>query len=94
MIKKLNWKKNIINIKTKPKTRKQIKTKTFDDYFKECIKNKKTPKHTPVYLRKALKRAIKEYQVGIKYEKSALDNFAEKYVIEGKPNITRKKHHK
>ena len=31
--------------------------------------------------------SLREYQVGIKHEKSVLDNFAEKYVIEGKPNI-------
>ena len=30
---------------------------------------------------------MREYQVWIKHEKSALDNFAEKYVIEGKPKI-------
>ena len=32
--------------------------KTFDDYFEECIKNKKIPKDTPSYLKKALERAI------------------------------------
>ena len=30
---------------------------------------------------------MREYQFGIKYEKSVLENFAEKYVIEGKPRI-------
>ena len=30
---------------------------------------------------------MKEYNVGIKHEKSALDNFAEKCVIHGKPGI-------
>ena len=34
----------------------------------------------PAYLKKALGRAMREYEVGIKREKSALDNFAEKYV--------------
>ena len=31
---------------------------------------------------------MKEYDKGIKHEKSALSNFAEKYVIEGKPVLT------
>ena len=31
---------------------------------------------------------MKEYDKGIKHEKSALSNFAEKYVIEGKPGLT------
>ena len=30
---------------------------------------------------------MKECNVGIKHEKSALDNFAVKYVIDGKPDI-------
>ena len=30
---------------------------------------------------------MKEYDNGIKHEKSALKNFAEKYVIDGKPKI-------
>ena len=62
--------------------------KTFDEYFQECIKNKTIPKDTPHYLKKALERAMKEYEKGIKHEKSALSNFAEKYVIEGKPCLT------
>ena len=31
---------------------------------------------------------MKEYEKGIKLEKSALSNFAEKYVIDGKPGLT------
>ena len=31
---------------------------------------------------------MKEYDKGIKHEKSALSNFAEKYVISGKPGLT------
>ena len=54
------------------------KIKTFDEYFQECIKNKKSPKGTPAYLKKALERAMREYHFGIKREK---------YVIEGKPKI-------
>ena len=45
----------------------------------ECIKNKSIPKDTPHYFKKALERAIKEYEKGIILEKSALANFAEKY---------------
>ena len=70
-------------IKSKPKQ----KIKTFDDYFQECMKNKSIPKDTPPYLKKALERAMKEYDNGIKHEKSAFQNFAEKYIIDGKPKI-------
>ena len=72
--------------KRKPKSKQKIKT--FDEYFQECIKNKTIPKDTPHYLKKALERAMKEYDKGIKHEKSALSNFAEKYVIDGKPGLT------
>ena len=64
------------------------KIKTFDEYFQECIKNKTIPKDTPLYLKKALERAMKEYDKGIKVEKSYLKNFAEMYVIDGKPGLT------
>ena len=30
---------------------------------------------------------MKEYDVGIKHEKSALKKFADKYIIEGKPVV-------
>ena len=73
-------------IKKKPPPSKKIKT--FEDYFEECIKNKKIPKDTPSYLRKALERAINEYDQGIEIEKSALDEFAKKYIIKGEPGIT------
>ena len=63
------------------------KPKTFDEYFQECIKNKKIPPDTPSYLRKALERAIKEYDQGIIKEKSALDGFANKYNVEGKSDV-------
>ena len=61
--------------KTNPK-RKKKKTKTFEEHFQECTKNKTIPADIPSYLKKALERALKEYQQGIKKEKSALDNFA------------------
>ena len=34
------------------------KIKTFDEYFKECIKNREIPKDTPPYLKEALERAM------------------------------------
>ena len=74
--------------KFKPKSKSKQKIKTFDEYFQECIKNKTIPKDTPHYLKKALERAMKGYDKGIKLEKSALSNFAEKYVIDGKPGLT------
>ena len=74
--------------KTKPKLKLKQKIKTFDEYFQECIKNKTIPKDTPHYLKKALERAMKEYNKGIKHEKSALSNFAEKYIMDGKPGLT------
>lgn len=72
----------INNIKKKQnKTKPKQHIKKFEEYFQECIKNKTIPDDTPPYLKKALERALKEYQQGIKKEKSALENFAEEYVI-------------
>ena len=72
--------------KVEPKVHSK-RIKTFEDYFEECIKNKKIPKDTPSYLRKALERVIKEYEQGIEIEKSALSEFAKKYIIKGEPGI-------
>ena len=60
------------NIIRKPKHKK---INSFQEYFEECIRNKKIPKDTPPYLRKALERAILEYekknkQPLLKYEKN------------------------
>ena len=52
--------------KPKPKPKPKQKIKTFDEYFQECIKSKSIPKDTPDYLKKALERAMKEYDNGIK----------------------------
>ena len=71
---------------TAPSKKKKIKT--FDEYFEECIKNKKIPKDTPSYLREALERAMKEYDQGLEKEKSALEGFANKYTIQGIPGLT------
>ena len=67
---------------------KNKKIKTFDEYFKECIKNKEIPKDTPFYLREALERAMREYDQGLVKEKLSLEGFANKYVIEGIPGLT------
>ena len=77
---------DIKNLKKKKKKKKKLKT--FEDYFKECIKNKEIPKDTPDYLRKALERALYEHEQGIEIEKSALDKFAIKYIFKGIPGIT------
>ena len=61
-INKIN--KAIEKLTPKPKP-KPNKIKTFEEYFQECIKNKTIPPDTPSYLRKALERAIKEYDQGI-----------------------------
>ena len=79
--------KQQVKSKPKPKPKPKQKITTFDEYFQECIKNKSIPKDTPEYLKKALERAMKEYDNGIKYGKSALKNFAEKYFTDGKPKI-------
>ena len=77
--------------KVKPKKIKSKvvskKLKTFEDYFEECIKNKKIPKDTPPYLREALERVLREYQQGIVIEKSSLNGFAKKYIIKGKSGV-------
>ena len=74
--------------KRKSKSKSKSKEKGYEEYYQECIKNKTIPKDAPDYFKKALKRAKKEYEKGIKLEKSALTNFAEKYVIDGKPGLT------
>ena len=93
---KLNEKvKQGIDIKKKYKYKKApVKTtapskkiKTFEEYFEECIKNKKIPKDTPPYLREALERAMYEYDQGLEKEKSALEGFANKYIIQGIPGL-------
>ena len=72
--------------KKKDKTKKK-KIKTFDEYFEECIKNKKIPEDTPIYLREALERAMREYDQGLVKEKSSLSGFTNKYTIEGEFGI-------
>ena len=74
-----------INIKKKPK-----KKKTFQEYFDECIKNRKIPEDTPSYFKKAIQEALKQYDEKIVKTKSAIDEFARQYVIEGDPNLVPK----
>ena len=77
-----------IKKKYKKKVSQKKKIKTFDEYFEECIKNKKIPKDTPPYLREALERAMYEYDQGLEKEKSALEGFANKYIIQGIPGLS------
>ena len=79
--------------KPKPPSKKvciseKKKVKSFDDYFEECIRNRKIPEDTPPYLREALERAILEYDQGLEKEKSAFEDFAVKYTIQGIPGLT------
>ena len=94
-IDKLNEKvKQGIDIKKEMKKRKNKKItpvkkiKSFDEYFQECIENKEFPEDTPPYFREALERAIKEYHQGLVIEKSAFENFVNKYIFEGDPDLT------
>ena len=66
---------------------KMKKIKSFDEYFQECIENKEFPADTPPYFREALERAIKEYHQGLVKEKSAFENFINKYIFEGDPGL-------
>ena len=85
-IKKVSSKKKATVKKTPPSEKKEIKS--FDEYFEECIKNKEIPKGTPPYFREALERAILEYDQGLEKEKSAFEDFAVKYIIEGIPGLS------
>ena len=73
--------------KLRERNNRKPKIKTFNDYFQESIKNKTIPPDTPSYFRKALEKALKEYEQGIIKEKSALEEFAKKYIIKGEPGI-------
>ena len=78
--------KLIADIKEIKESREKIKH-TNKPKPKTVNKNKTIPNDTPSYLCKALKRAIKEHEQGIEKEKSALDEFANKYIVKGKPGI-------
>ena len=92
---KADYKKKLIDdinklqkVRDKIKPKPKPKPKTFEEYFQDCIKNKTIPPDTPSYLRKALERALKEYEQGIEKEKSSLEGFANKYVVKGETDIT------
>ena len=74
--------------KVRDKLKPKSKPKTFEEYFQDCIKNKTIPDDTPSYLRKALERALKEYDQGIEKEKSSLEGFANKFIVKGKTDVT------
>ena len=75
-------------LRKEKKEEKKIIIKSFEEYFEQCMKNKEIPPDTPSYFRKALERAIIEHDQGIIKEKSSLENFANKYVIEGEHGFT------
>ena len=80
-------KKGIDIKKERKKKSKPKKIKTFEEYFQECIQNKKIPLDTPLYLRKSLERAMREYDQGITREKSALNDFANKFILKGESGL-------
>ena len=92
-LKKFNQKmrKDRRKLNKSPKPKKKIKTKkkklNYDEYFEECIRNKKIPKDAPLYLRKAIERAIRERDQGLIREKSALEGFANMYKVKGEPGL-------
>lgn len=55
-------------------------------------KNKTIPADTPPYLKKGLEHALIECQQGVKKEKSALENFAQKYIFDGEAKVTPKQY--
>ena len=86
VITKINKVRELGNKIKKGKVKSKVvtkKVKTFEDYLEECIINRKIPKDTPSYLRKALERVLREYQQGIEMEKSSLDGFAKKIYYQG-----------
>ena len=92
---KADYKKKLIDdinklqkVRDKIKPKPKPKPKSFEEYFQDCIKNKTIPSDTPSYLRKALERALREYDQGIEKEKSSLEGFANKYIVKGKTDVT------
>ncbi len=69
-------------------TIKKSKPKSFQEYFDECIKNRKIPEDTPPHFRKAIEKVLKQYKSKIIKTKSAMGNSINQYQIEGDPNLT------
>ena len=68
---------------------KKPKPKTFQEYFEECIKNRKIPKDTPPYFRKALEKLLKKYKPNkLVKTKSALKGAVTEYQIKGDSKLT------
>ena len=53
--------KKIVKAKSTPKSKSKLKHLMI--IFRNLSKNKKVPKDTPAYLKRALERAMREYQV-------------------------------
>ena len=87
-LKESEKRKRLRKEKEEKKEKKKIKIKSFEEYFEQCIKNKKIPPDTPSYFHEALERAINEHEQGIIKQKSSLENFANKYEIEGEHGFT------
>ena len=68
--------------------KKKPTPKSFQEYFDECIKNRKIPEDTPPHFRKALEKVLKQYKSKIIKTKSALNKSVNQYQIEGDPNLT------
>ena len=69
-------------------TIKKSKPKSCQEYFDECIKNRKIPEDTPPHFRKALEKVLKQYKSKIIKTKSALGNTINQYQIAGESNLT------
>ena len=67
--------------------KKKPKPKSFQEYFDECIKNRKIPEDTPPHFRKALEKVLKQYRSKITKTKSALNKSVNQYQIEGDSNL-------
>ena len=74
--------------KPKPKPKPKKKRLDYEEYFEECIRNKKIPEDAPLYLKQALRRAIKERDQGLIREKSAIGGFVNLYKVKGEPGLT------
>ena len=83
-LKKFNKKVSIRLKKPKPKKKRL----DYEEYFEECIRNKKIPEDAPLYLKQAIRRAIRERDQGLIREKSALGGFVNLYKVKGEPGIT------
>ena len=75
-------------VRSKTIIKKKPKPKSFQEYFDECIKNRKIPEDTPPHFKKALEKVLQQYKSKIIKTKSALKKSVNQYEIEGDPNLT------